>query len=237
MFMIFTFMKIINKCYTGSHFLGHAIAEETFQSIQAVHGKLDLTHNLVQVSMDGPNFNWKIVEIIKDYWEHDDPDGPDLIESGSCGLHVPHCAYGTAQKAKDWNLDKLLKAIYSVSKLSLVWREDYLKVIELIESHKSKSVTYLFSQRFCGLRWLENGKVLKRVIEPHSYFKRYFSYLKEKKKIPSKDRFTTILDKMGFPLHLATRELSVILCSEIELFLTFFQEEQPLAVFLYEKWK
>ena len=65
--MIFTFMKIINKCYTRSHFLGHAIAEETFQSIQAVHGKLDLTHNLVQVSMDGPNFNWKIVEIIKDY--------------------------------------------------------------------------------------------------------------------------------------------------------------------------
>ena len=38
---------------------------------------------------------------ISEYWEHDDPDGPDLIEIGSCGLHVLHGAYGTAQKATD----------------------------------------------------------------------------------------------------------------------------------------
>ena len=38
-----------------------------------------------------------------------------------------------------------------------------------------------------------------------SYFKRCFSYLKEEKKIPHKDDcFTTILDKMGFPLPLTT---------------------------------
>ena len=46
-----------------------------------------------------------------------------------------HGAYGTAQKAADWNLDKLLKAIYSIFKLSTVRREDYLKVHELLESH------------------------------------------------------------------------------------------------------
>ena len=51
MCMIFTFMKRINKCYTGSHFLGHAIAEETFQSIQAVHGKLDLTRRIIESTM------------------------------------------------------------------------------------------------------------------------------------------------------------------------------------------
>ena len=59
--------------------MGHANSEETFQSIQAVHSKLDLTHNLVQVSTDGSNMNWKTVEIIKNYREHDDPDGPDLL--------------------------------------------------------------------------------------------------------------------------------------------------------------
>ena len=46
------------RSYIRSHFLGHANAEETFQSIQAVHSKLDLTHSLVQVSMDGLNVNW-----------------------------------------------------------------------------------------------------------------------------------------------------------------------------------
>ena len=45
------------RSYIRSHFLGHANAEEIFQSIQAVHYKLDLTHNLGQVSLDGPNVN------------------------------------------------------------------------------------------------------------------------------------------------------------------------------------
>ena len=62
--------------------------------------------------MDGPNVNWKTVDIIKEYREHNDPDGPDLTEIGSCGLYVLHGASGTAQKATNWNLDKLLKAIY-----------------------------------------------------------------------------------------------------------------------------
>ena len=51
--------------YIGSHFFSHANAEETSQLMQAVHGKLDLTHNLVQVPMDGPNV-WETVEIIKE---------------------------------------------------------------------------------------------------------------------------------------------------------------------------
>ena len=150
--------------YIGSHFLGHANTKETFQSIQAVHGRLDLTHNLVQVSMDGPNVNWKRVEIMKKYWEHSDPDGPDLIEIGSCGLHVLHSAYGIAQKVTDLNLDKLLGGFYSIFKLSPAQTEDYLKVNELLENRESKSVAYLFPQKFCGLRCLENGKALKRYI-------------------------------------------------------------------------
>ena len=53
------------RSYIESYFFSHANAEETSQLMQAVHGKLDLTHNLVQVSMDGPNV-WETVEIIKE---------------------------------------------------------------------------------------------------------------------------------------------------------------------------
>ena len=70
----------IGRSYIRSHYSGHANAEETFQSIQAwfvVWFKLDLTHNLVQVSLDGTSVNWKTVEIIKEYLEHHDPNGPD----------------------------------------------------------------------------------------------------------------------------------------------------------------
>ena len=59
--------KQVVRSYIRSSFLGHANAKETFQSIQTVHGKLDLTHNLVQVSMDGTNVNWKTVKMIKKY--------------------------------------------------------------------------------------------------------------------------------------------------------------------------
>ena len=38
----------------------------------------------MQVSMDSTNLNWKTVEIIKEYQEHNDPDGPDQTEIGSC---------------------------------------------------------------------------------------------------------------------------------------------------------
>ena len=70
--------------------------------------------------------------------------------------HVLHGAYGRARKSTDWDLDKLLKAIYSTFKLSPARREDYLKVNELLESHESKGVAYLFPQKFCGRRWLVN---------------------------------------------------------------------------------
>ena len=46
-----------------------------------------------------------------------------------------------------------------------------------------------------------------------------------------------ILDKMGFPLHLATLELSLFICNKVQPFLTFCQGEWPLAVFFFEKLK
>ena len=42
---------------------------------------------------------------------------------------------------------------------------------------------------------------------------------------------------MGFPLFLTTLEFSLYICNEVEPFLTHFQAERPLAVFLYEKLK
>ena len=49
----------------------------------------------MQFSIDGPNVNCNTVEIINEYEEHDDPDVRDLTETGSCGLHALHRAYGT----------------------------------------------------------------------------------------------------------------------------------------------
>ena len=166
------------RSFIGSNFMGHASAENTFASLKEVHKDLDLVHNLVQVSMDGPNVNWKTVEIIEDHRKIHNPNCPNLIVIGSFGLHVVHGACGAGQNATDWSLDKFLKAIYSIFKMARARCEDYLVGNDLNESHKSKNVSYLFVQKICGHRCLENGAALKRAIEINQNLKVYFKNLK-----------------------------------------------------------
>ena len=65
--------------------MGHASAEDTFASLKEGHKNLVLVCNPVQVSMNGPNVNWKAVEIIEDHQKIQDPNCRNLIVIGSCG--------------------------------------------------------------------------------------------------------------------------------------------------------
>ena len=51
--------------------------------------------------MDGLNLNWKTAEIIEDHRKIQDPNCPNLMVIGSCGLHVVHGAYGAGQNPTD----------------------------------------------------------------------------------------------------------------------------------------
>ena len=191
------------RSFIVSHFMGHASAEDTFAFLKEVQKDLDLVHNLVQVAIDGPNVNWKAVEITEDHRKIQDPNCPNLIVIGSSGLHVIYGAYGAGQNVTDWSLDKFLKAIYSIFKMAPARLEDYLVANDFHESHKSKNVSYLLAQKFCEYRWFENGAALKRAIEVNQNLKVYFKDLKEKKNIPTNDDcFTTAIDKLGSPVHL-----------------------------------
>ena len=109
-------MQVVRN-YIGSHFMGHATADDTYKSLKKVHKDLDLSHNLVQLSMDGPNVNLKTLQIVQENRQIEDPNCPQMINIGSCGLHVVHGAFATGQKATDWSLDKFLKSIYSIFKV------------------------------------------------------------------------------------------------------------------------
>ena len=116
--------------------MGHASAEDIFVSLKEVHKDLALVRNLVQMSVDSPNVNWKTVEIIEDHRKIQDPNPPNLIVIGSCGLHVVHGVYGAGQNATDWSLDKFLKTIYSIFKMAPARREDYLVANDFHKSQK-----------------------------------------------------------------------------------------------------
>ena len=201
--------------YLGSHFMGHATAEDRYKSLAEIHNGLDLVHNLVQISMDGPNVNWKTLDIVSENRTIEDPDCPQLINIGSCGLHVIHGAYGTAQKVTDWLLQNYLKAIYLIFKLSPAHREDdYLATNGLLESHATNNSSYLVPLKFCGHLCLENGTALLRAIGMDKNLKMYFKYLEDMKKLPAKDdRFTNSMHLLGSSMHLATLHFSLCIAN------------------------
>lgn len=47
--------------------------------------------------MDGPNVNWKILELLQEE-QHEQYAGTELIVVGNCGLHTLHNA------CKDWRI-------------------------------------------------------------------------------------------------------------------------------------
>ena len=61
-----------------------------------------------------------------------------MLELGSCGLHVVHGAFGTAESATDWNLTNFLRNSFSIFKRSPARRSDYLQASDLHDAHEEK---------------------------------------------------------------------------------------------------
>ena len=83
--------------YLTSIFLNHAAAVDLVLALKTAMAGLDLK-KLLQVSMDGPSVNFKAISLLKKELVKD-PDDPQLIEIGSCGLHALHCAFKNGIKA------------------------------------------------------------------------------------------------------------------------------------------
>ena len=64
---------------------------------------------MVQLSMDGPNANWKFAECL--FRDRNKIGLADLIDFGSCSLRIINGAFQTGATATVWNLRKILKAM------------------------------------------------------------------------------------------------------------------------------
>ena len=72
--------------YINSAFLGHASADHILQSILEITTGLEL-RKLIQVSMDGPNVNWKFHRLLE---KHMESTTASSLLDGRCGLHIVH---------------------------------------------------------------------------------------------------------------------------------------------------
>ena len=82
--------------------------------------------NLKQISMDGPNMNWKFFDCFIN--ERKSEELPGLINTRSCSLHVLNNTFKTGANATGWNLHKLMKACFQILHDSPARREDYITI-------------------------------------------------------------------------------------------------------------
>ena len=134
----------VKSRYLSSGFLRHTTAKDLRRAFEECTEKLDLK-NVIHISMDGPNVNWKMLDLIVED-RNSNETYPNLLDVGSCSLHVVHGAFRTGMKQTGWGIDLLLKSLYSYLHETPTRREDYTKM----------TGSEVFPLQFCGHRWLED---------------------------------------------------------------------------------
>ena len=101
--------KQVNTRFFDSQILKCPNARNLFDCLTSLRKNL-LLERLLQLSMDGPNTNWSVLKLLhegrykKDY--------PNIIDIGSCSLHVVHGAFKSGIEATNWDLKKIMKATW-----------------------------------------------------------------------------------------------------------------------------
>ena len=102
--------------------------------------------------MDVPSVNWKVLEVIQKKREED--EYPPLADIGSCVRLVMSGALHLAVVVADWRAEKVLRGMFKLLKDVTTRRVEYMR----------ESVTGLYPEKFCVIRWVENEPVADRAI-------------------------------------------------------------------------
>ena len=110
----------VHTRYLTSVFIGHGTAFHLKEELNKVLSTVGLS-KLLQISMDGPSVNWKMFEEFTQETELNQ----NVMNMGSCGLHIVNEAFLTGVKASDWEVDSFLSSLYYLFADSPARREDY----------------------------------------------------------------------------------------------------------------
>ena len=125
-----------------SKFLGHTTHQHLLDSIHDSLKVFDMA-KMVQLLMDGPNVNLKLLKKLKE--QRNEFGSPGLINFVSCNLHIIHSAFKSGTEASRWNLKKLLKSCFHLLKDTPARRDDFISITE----------TTKFPQQFCATRFFK----------------------------------------------------------------------------------
>ena len=102
--------------------------------------------------MDGPNVNVALAKKVD--FDREASGLPQLINTGSCSLHIIHGAFKSGVEATPWKIKKVLKHLHCLFDHTSARRDDYVT--------ETGSTTFPLS--FCATRWLESKQVADRAI-------------------------------------------------------------------------
>ena len=111
--------------YWDSEFLGHTTHQDLHDSLQEGLELFDM-EKMVQLSMDGPNVNLKLLQKVKD--SRDELGHSKLIDCDTCNLHTVHGAFKAGSEESGWNMKKLLKSCPKILKDSPARRDDFISI-------------------------------------------------------------------------------------------------------------
>ena len=87
--------KQVNTRFFDSQFLKRPNAKNLFECLTSSLKNL-LLEQLLQLSMDGPNTNWSVLKLLQE--DRCEKDYPNIIDIGSCSLHVVHGAFKSGMR-------------------------------------------------------------------------------------------------------------------------------------------
>ena len=179
--------------YVTSLFMGHATANDLLEKMTECldTNKIDIS-KILQISMDGPNVNWKFHDLLQEHICEAGEDASALISVGSCGLHVVHNAFKTGAQASEWNVEEVLSSLYWLFLDSPARKEDFTEI----------TGSMVFPLKFCKHRWLENVPVVVRAQEIWDKVIMYVQRVQTGKKYatPTSKSFKIIQDAVQDPL-------------------------------------
>jgi len=202
--------------YMGSQFMGHGSATDLITHFKKGLAESDMNlHKMLSISMDGPNVNWKFIDLLQT--EHGEQfGGQQLLIVGSCGLHTLHNSFKSVFSM--WTMEKLLRALHYLFHETPARREDFTKLTK----------SSIFPLPFCGHRWIENLPVVERAIEIWENIVKYVEAV-DTKKLPKSQTasFDTVAVAKKDPLILAKLHFFMALSQNFTPFLTKYQTDLP----------
>ncbi|GBN67048.1 hypothetical protein AVEN_121716-1 [Araneus ventricosus] len=200
-------------------FIGHAKADDILSAFYQCVEKLKLS-KILQISMDGPNVNWKFFENLqadlKKEYSH------EALSIGSCGLHILHNSFKYGESSTGWNISEILTSLCWLFKDSPARREDFLMLSTLKKFHL----------KFCKVKWLENVPAVERAIQIWSDVVSYVQNVEKGVFVTNKNKsYLNIKEATQDKFILVKFHVFLSIAKTIKPFLEFYQSDAPLLPF------